>query len=128
MKEFIKKGESIIYETEFIDNIDRQILKQAKKKGYNIIYINIGTESPDINIRRVEKRIAEGGPDVDRDTIRQSYNKSMACVKSMLKESDQAYILDNSVDNGQAEVCIVKRCGKVVIVNEEPQWLRTYCI
>lgn len=125
--ELIDSGVSFIYETTLTESSEIDFVEYAKQQGYEIIFIYIGTDTPQINIRRLEKLVVEG-ENVNEDLITETYRCSMTYVKQMLRLVDVAYILDNSVDNGQAEICLAKMCERTTVVNEEHKWVRDYCI
>jgi len=73
-----------------------EFLNYAAQKGYTTYLYYIATESPDININRVENRVAKGGHDVPVQKIKARYNRSLDLLLDALKASDRAYLMDNS--------------------------------
>lgn len=97
MDQFIKTGDSLIYETVFSHPSKLDIIKGYKENGYNIVGVFVTTTDALINIERVAKRVSEGGHDVDRQKIKDRFKRSNA-LKSSLKEiCDIYYEIDNSL-------------------------------
>ena len=73
-----------------------EFLHYAAQKGYTTYLYYIATESPDININRVENRVAKGGHDVPIQKIESRYYRSLDLLLNALKSADRAYLIDNS--------------------------------
>lgn len=73
-----------------------KFLEYVKKKGYTAYLYFIATESPEINVARVENRVAKGGHDVQKEKIESRYYKSLELVFDALKTADRAFLIDNS--------------------------------
>lgn len=71
--------------------------KSTIAEGYRVISVFVGTDSPEINISKVEKRVSEGGHDVPKEKIRERYAKSMRNLPLLSEVSDEIYVYDNSV-------------------------------
>jgi len=53
-------------------------------------------ENLGINVGRVKTRVLEGGHDVPVDKIRSRYARSLENVYEAIRQSDRAYLFDNS--------------------------------
>lgn len=71
-------------------------LKKAQEKGFRTYLYYVATEDPDINISRVESRVAEGGHNVDRNKIIDRYYRSLDLLADAIQYTNRAYIFDNS--------------------------------
>ena len=93
----LNENKPLIVETVLsrIDKID--FVKLAKEKGYKVISIFVCTNSPEINIGRVENHVSEGGHDVPTDRLKDRYYKSLENLKPLYETSDEIYIYDNTV-------------------------------
>ena len=94
----ISKKEDFTFETVLSSNYKIDILKKAKDSGYFIKCIFVLTIDPVINIARVEARVANGGHNVDSETIKKRYYKSLANIKELIKLCDILHVYDNSTD------------------------------
>ena len=125
----LENGLTFTYETVMSHKSKIHFLRQAKKSGYKIYLYFIATEDPQINISRVNVRVAQSGHSVPSETINERYYKSLNQLKEAVKETDRAYIFDNS---GTASMLIAEVTdGKTVkIVDPEmiPLWFVTYLV
>ena len=124
--EFLEKGISFITETVFCHESHLAFMKKAKKAGYNVRLIYVATDSPDINVARVKKRVRQGGHNVEEEKIRSRYYRSLALLKKAVDIADTAEIRDNSTEGELAKTCAVKMFGNVYIVSDEHGWVKKY--
>ena len=128
--EFLEKGISFITETVFCHESHLAFMKKAKKAGYNVRPIYVATDSPDINVARVKKRVRQGGHNVDEEKIRSRYYRSLALLKKAVDIADTAEIRDNSTEGELAKTCAVKMFGNVYqtrIIRTSPE-ARLLCV
>ena len=128
--EFLEKGISFITETVFCHESHLAFMKKAKKAGYNVRLIYVATDSPDINVARVKKRVRQGGHNVDEEKIRSRYYRSLALLKKAVDIADTAEIRDNSTEGELAKTCAVKMFGNVYqtrIIRTSPE-ARLLCV
>jgi len=92
----IEKGEPLAFETVFSTSEKLDYLYTAKKKGYYISTIYVTTKSPEINIKRVKKRVLAGGHYVEPEKVRSRYYRSMNYLADLFKASDSMLIYDSS--------------------------------
>jgi predicted ABC-type ATPase len=87
---------SFTFETvlSFPDKI--KFLEETRKKGYKVYLYFIATEDPDININRVNVRVAQNGHFVAPEIIRNRYYRSLNNLKNAIKQTNRAYIFDNT--------------------------------
>ncbi len=115
---------SFTYETVMSHPDKIQFLTNALQKGYRVYLYYIATEDPDINISRVNVRVAQDGHAVHPDVIRNRYYKSLRNLKAAVKQSTRAYIFDNS--QKQANLIAEITNGNDVVLNsavELPNWV-----
>lgn len=99
-----------------------QFLKFARSNGFRTYLYFIATEHPDINVERVQIRVASGGHPVPENKIRERYTKSIALLFEALEQSDRAYIFDNS---GTTKAFIAEITNGELLefkVTEIPHW------
>jgi predicted ABC-type ATPase len=87
---------SFTYETVMSHSDKIAFLQKAEEKGYRVYLYYIATEDPEINISRVNIRVAEHGHNVAPEAVRNRYYKSLKQLKTAIKLSNRAYIWDNS--------------------------------
>ncbi len=115
---------SFTYETVMSHPDKIQFLTKALKKGYRVYLYFIATEDPEINVARVNIRVAQDGHAVPPDIIRNRYYKSLQNLKDAVNQSSRAYIFDNS--QKQANLIAEITDGVEVALNtdvELPNWV-----
>ena len=92
----LKAKVSFTFETVMssLDKVD--FLQKAKKEGYRTYLYFVATQDPIVNISRVQNRVKLGGHDVPKDKIVSRYYRSLSLLAEAVKNSDRAYIFDNS--------------------------------
>ena len=93
----IKRKEDFTFETVLSSNYKLDLLNEAKAAGYFIKCVFLLTKSPLINVTRVEARVASGGHDVDSETIKRRYYKSINNLKELVKICDVLHVYDNTL-------------------------------
>ena len=99
-----------------------EIVRRAKKPGYNVQAVFIGTEHHDINIDRVRNRVREGGHDIPTEEIVRRWTDAQTNLPRTWKCFDTISILDNS---GEQPLTVVKQLrGARQAVPAPPTWAR----
>lgn len=96
--EAIDNGKDFTFETVLSSEYKMNLLKEAKNKGYFIKCFFVLTIDPEINVARVEARVASGGHGVERDKIISRYYKALSNIKGLIQICDILHVYDNSKD------------------------------
>jgi len=123
----LKNNVSFTFETVMSDSNKITFMQECKANGYKVYLYFFSTQDPKINIDRVNIRVLEQGHFVREDKIISRYKRSLSNLKSAVKNSDKAYIFDNTEDREKLIVTVengkdVNRNPDVVI----PEWVETY--
>ena len=81
--ESIAKKEDFTFETVLSSENKLNILRKAKEEGFFIKCVFVLTVDPQINIARIESRVAAGGHNVDSSKVIQRYYKSINNIKDI---------------------------------------------
>lgn len=73
-----------------------EILRGARKLGYQTALYFVATENPSLNVARVAQRVALGGHDVPEDKIRERYTRTLKLLWPAMLEADRFVLFDNS--------------------------------
>lgn len=73
-----------------------ELLRKARSSGYRTYLYFLATESPEINVSRVQNRVRRGGHDVPEQKIRDRYYRSLDLLYDAITLSNRAYVWDNS--------------------------------
>ena len=94
--ESISKKEDFTFETVLSSEYKLNILRKAKEEGYFIKCVFVLTVDPQINIARIESRVAAGGHNVDSGKVIEIYYKSIINIKELLDICDIMHVYDNT--------------------------------
>ncbi len=86
------------FETVLSTDRNLDLLRQAKKQGYEIYAVFVLTNNPNINVLRVKSRVKAGGHDVPEDKIIRRYEKSLRNLSQLVRIADHTRVIDNSGD------------------------------
>jgi predicted ABC-type ATPase len=125
----LNSGISFTYETVMSHNSKVDFIKKAKENDYRVYLYFIATEDPEINISRVNIRVAQHGHFVPSETIRDRYYKSLGLLKNAVKNSSRAYIWDNS---GTTSLLIAEITNgvdvRIIDTDKVPNWFVKYLV
>lgn len=95
-RKLIEIGSSFTFETVMSSSDKIDTLKLARSKGFRTYLYYVATEDPEINIARVQYRVANGGHDVPESKIRDRYYRSLGLLLDAIRNTNRAYVWDNS--------------------------------
>lgn len=72
------------------------VMQIARRRGYRVILIFIGTDDPVVNLIRVKDRVAVGGHPVPDDKVVSRYPRTMGYLAKAVECADVGFIYDNS--------------------------------
>lgn len=126
-KELMSHGKAFSFETVLSHKSKIEYLHDAREQGYEIYSVFIGTDDPNINIRRVKNRVFNGGHNVPEIKIINRYYRTMNNLPELLNLSEEAVILDNSGDRPIEVFC--KSAGQYYLLEHHvPKWVNQYII
>ncbi len=97
--EAVKSSKSFGMESTYSGRPGRELVARMKLAGYRIEGIYFGTESPEINLARIERRVLEKtGHKVDPELVPERHRYSLANLRKTVAEFDQLEVFDNSRD------------------------------
>ncbi len=128
-QQLLVNGISFTYETVMSHESKVDFLKQAKENGYRVYLYYIATEDPEINNNRVNVRVAQKGHAVEPGIIKSRYYRSLQNLNPAVKNTNRAYIFDNS--GAQAKLIAEITDGNDVAMNNAvstPSWVAEYLL
>ena len=117
----LNSRESFAVETTLSGKNYIQTMQRARKLGYAIFLLYIGTSSVEINLARIERRVCGGGHDVPEADVRRRYYRSLENLILAAHVADFALVFDNSTRNGYQEIVRI-RAGKCEWAASVPAW------
>lgn len=124
--ECISRGVSFSQETVFSHPSKVAALAKAHAVGFRTYLYYVATDSPEINVGRVEERYAQGGHDVPPEKIHARYVRSLANVSPALPHLSRAFFFDNSGNEMRYLAAYSAPDGFTFHVHESefPRWFR----
>jgi predicted ABC-type ATPase len=80
---------------------------RAIDRGFEVVLIYIGTESAEINLARIARRVLAGGHNVPEMDVRRRYLRSLQNLPAAAGIADRVLLFDNSDDLGYQPVGIL---------------------
>jgi predicted ABC-type ATPase len=80
-----------------------ELLAEARSKGYRTYLYYVATDDSQMNISRVQNRVATGGHDVPSDKVEERYHRSLAILIKAIANTYRADSFDNSTDSASGE-------------------------
>ena len=81
-------------------------IQTARNAGFYVILNYIGLATPELNIRRMQERVASGGHWIDPELILKRYHVSLQNLHTALPFADESFIFDNSSVYPQLQIWI----------------------
>jgi predicted ABC-type ATPase len=108
-KEHLKRRESFTVETTLSGKNYLQMMQYARgiDRSFEVVLIYIGTESVEINLARIAKRVLGGGHNVPEMDVRRRYLRSLQNLPAAAAIADRVLLFDNSDDLGYQPVCLL---------------------
>lgn len=124
----LEARKSFATETVFSHPSKLEIITGAQTRGYMVIVMHVGVDSPDLSVARVRGRTAEGGHDVPEDKIRSRYDRGQPLIRQAVLQADRGMIFDNSRLNTPPRLMLTFAAGRLVQAEPLlPDWvLRGY--
>jgi predicted ABC-type ATPase len=95
-RDLIAQQASFTFETVMSSRDKVDLMHAARQQGYRVYLYFVATNDPAINVVRVQNRVREGGHDVPTDKIISRYHRSLGLLRYAIKNTDRAYVFDNS--------------------------------
>jgi predicted ABC-type ATPase len=92
----LRRKESFSFETVMSHQSKIELMIRAHDAGYDITLFFVATSDPEINVRRVENRVAQGGHDVPTDRIGKRYWRSLGFLTHAALVARRTVAFDNS--------------------------------
>jgi predicted ABC-type ATPase len=98
-QKLLERKVTFTFETVMSHRSKVNVLARAQAAGYRTYLYFVATDDPSINISRVRNRVRLGGHAVPEDRIAPRYHRSLDLLADAIRNTNRAYIFDNSGDN-----------------------------
>ncbi|MEM7711720.1 MAG: zeta toxin family protein [Pseudomonadota bacterium] len=115
---------SFAAETVFSHPSKLEIIENARARGYLVVVLHVGVDSPDLSVARVRGRTADGGHGVPEDKIRARYVRGQPLIRQAVLRADRGMVFDNSRLNTPPRRMLVFARGRLAQVAPTlPAWI-----
>lgn len=116
--ELIDKKEDFAFETTFAGKAYLSLIKDARRKGYEIHVFFLWISDVRLAQERIRQRVKEGGHDVPMADVKRRFGRSRENFLKLYEPISDAWVLcDNS--GGQPVEIALKTKGQIKIFNQE---------
>ncbi|MGC1452901.1 MAG: hypothetical protein WA830_22960 [Candidatus Sulfotelmatobacter sp.] len=98
-----------------------RMMLDARRGGFEIVLVYVGTENVEVNLARIRNRVLAGGHDVPSEDVRRRYDRSFANLPIAIKRADHTILFDNSTEEGYRLVAILSPTESQWL-NAPPHW------
>lgn len=121
--EMLTEGKSFATETVFSHPSKLDVIDVARQRGYVVVVMHVGVDSPDLSVARVRGRVSEGGHDVPEDKVRARFDRGGPLIRQAVLRADRGLVYDNSRLNEPPRQVLVFANGRLTqVVPDLPQW------
>ncbi len=123
--EKIEAAESFCYETVFSHISKIEIIKKAKKLGYEINLVFIHLNLATLNKARVIQRVNSGGHNVPEEKIESRIPRTLKNIKLAIQLCDNIQMLDNSSSENPYRVILTFKNQNIIFKTDPlPDWAK----
>jgi predicted ABC-type ATPase len=120
----LQRAKSFAIETTLSGKNYLRMMRDARRSGFEVVLVYIGTESVEINLGRIRDRVLAGGHDVPETDVRRRYQRSFANLPIAVERADHTILFDNSTEEGYRLVAILSPTGNQWLP-PRPAWAAT---
>jgi predicted ABC-type ATPase len=103
------------------------MMLEARRLGFEIVLVYIGTENVEINLARIRNRVLAGGHDVPPTDVRRRYLRSLKNLPTAINRADHTILFDNSTEEGYRLIAILGPTERQWL-SEPPNWASSLTI
>ena len=122
----LARGRDFVTETVFSHPSKLELIDEAGTKGFTVIVMHVGVETPNLSVARVGTRVEEGGHIVPEDKIRARYVRGAPFIRAAVLKADRSMVFDNSSLNQPPSHCLTFANGRLIFALPYlPGWIRS---
>ncbi|ANI79080.1 hypothetical protein EP837_02685 [Sphingobium sp. EP60837] len=121
----LAQSRDFVTETVFSHPSKLELIDEAVTRGFTVIVMHVGVDTPDLSVARVGARVEEGGHAVPEDKIRARYVRGISFIRTAVLKAHRGMIFDNSSLNRPPSHCLTFANGRLIFaVPLLPGWIR----
>jgi predicted ABC-type ATPase len=103
--------------------VDPKLIDGARKAGYEVSIIYLGTEDPSLNIGRILVRVAQGGPFAALGRIAEDFTRGTKQLPDLKGLANELMLFDNTTNGRGARLIAHFHEGDLVkLARSVPRW------
>ncbi len=115
----LKEGETFAFETTLATRSYVKLIQQAQKRGYFVTLLFFSLASPEQAVKRVAKRVSQGGHNIPIDVVHRRYDNGLNNFFQLYRPVCDYWVLyDNSVCPAD-KLAYGWKDTKEVVINDE---------
>lgn len=124
--DYLSRRRDFATETVFSHPSKLELIDEARTKGFTVIVMHVGVDTPDLSVARVGTRAEEGGHIVPEDKIRVRYERGAPLIRAAVLKADRGMVFDNSRLNEPPRHCLTFANGRLAFALPRlPGWIRS---
>ncbi|WP_294443292.1 zeta toxin family protein [uncultured Sphingomonas sp.] len=124
--DYLSRRRDFATETVFSHPSKLELIDEARTKGFTVIVMHVGVDTPDLSVARVGTRAEEGGHIVPEDKIRVRYERGAPLIRTAVLKADRGMVFDNSRLNEPPRHCLTFANGRLAFALPRlPGWIRS---
>jgi len=123
LRSSIRAYQTVGVETVLSTDKYRPLVVEAKDLGFEVSLLYVTLKTAEMNVERVQLRVAQGGHAVDEERIRARRERSFRQLPWFLDQADRALIFDNS--GSTPRIIAHKASGTIQIDSDAPKEIVT---
>ena len=124
--DYLSRGRDFVTETVFSHPSKLELIDEARDRGFTVIVMHVGVDTPDLSVARVGTRVEEGGHIVPEDKIRARYMRGAPLIRAAVLKADRGMVFDNSRYYAPPSHCLTFANGQLVFALPRlPDWIRS---
>jgi predicted ABC-type ATPase len=119
MRTLVQDGQSFAFETTCSGKPHLRLLQQCKQVGWRITLLYFWLPSPEDAVKRVARRVSQGGHNIPTDTVLRRYFASVSNMRNLyLPLADEAEIYDYT---DRRRILIAEKRGDLALFVHDPE-------
>lgn len=124
--ELLEANETFSIETTLATKSYANLVRRAQEKGYAVTLLYFWLNSPELAVKRVARRVSEGGHNIPQDVIYRRYEKGIKnLTKIFIPIVDSWIVIDNSIEPREV-IAKGSKSGKMILNDTKLQKIMDY--
>ncbi len=115
----IREGDTFAFETTLSTRSYVKLVEMAQKQGYFVTLLFFSLASPEQAVRRVEKRVSQGGHNIPTDVIYRRYASGLKNLFQMYSQIVDFWALFDNSDVPSRKIAYGWKSGQITILEDE---------